>query len=136
FPDKRAITWQGLSCNRHPGGFIAFYGDKGSLELDSNGGHTVYNPADKVIEKVTGKSRGDIEHIDNFTDAIRNDAPEKLNCEITEGHKSTLLCHLGNIAQRTSGAINCRASDGHILGNPKAAALWARDYEPGWKPIV
>ena len=136
FPGNRAITWQGLSCNRHRGGFVTFYGDKGSLEIDSNGGHTVYDGGDKVVDKVAGKSRGDIEHIDNFTAAIRNGTPRKLNCEVAEGHKSTLLCHLGNIAQRTGQAITCRASDGHIVGNDKAAGLWERDYQEGWKPVV
>ena len=137
FPGNRAITWQGLSCNRHRSGFTTFYGDKGSLELDSDGGHTIFDGSnDKVVEKVAGKSRGDIEHIDNFTAAIRNGTPRKLNCEVAEGHKSTLLCHLGNIAQRTGQAITCRASDGHIVGNDKAAGLWERDYQEGWKPVV
>ncbi len=137
FTGNRAITWQGLSCNRHRGGgFITFYGDKGSMELDSDGGHTVYDGGDKVVEKVVGKSRGDIEHIDNFTAAIRNDTPSKLNCEVAEGHKSTLLCHLGNIAQRTGQAITCRPKDGHIFGNQQAAKLWSRDYQKGWEPIV
>jgi len=136
FPGNRAITWQGLSCNRHRSNFVTFYGDKGSLELDSDGGHTVYNGADKVVDKVAGKSRGDIEHIDNFTAAIRNDTPQKLNCEVAEGHKSTLLCHLGNIAQRTGQAITCRSADGHIVGNARASKLWERDYQDGWKPVV
>ena len=74
--------------------------------------------------------------IDNFTAAIRTDTPRKLNCEVAEGHKSTLLCHLGNIAQRTGQALTCRASDGHIIGNDKAAGLWERDYQEGWKPVV
>ncbi|MFP6704006.1 MAG: Gfo/Idh/MocA family oxidoreductase, partial [Planctomycetaceae bacterium] len=136
FPGNRSVTWQGLSCNRHRGSFVTFYGDKGSLELDSDGGHVVYNGADKIVEKVSGKSRGDIEHIDNFTAAIRNDAPQSLNCEVTEGHKSTLLCHLGNIAQRTGQSITCRSADGHIVGNDQAAKLWERDYQDGWKPVV
>ena len=85
---------------------------------------------------MAGKSRGDIEHIDNFTAAIRNDTPLKLNCEVADEHKSTLLCHLGNIAQRTGQAIHCRPKDGHIIGNPQAAKLWGRDYQKGWEPIV
>jgi hypothetical protein len=26
--------------------------------------------------------------------------------------------------------------NGHILGDRKAAALWTREYAPGWKPTV
>jgi hypothetical protein len=55
---------------------------------------------------------------------------------VTEGHKSTLLCHLGNIAQRTGQSITCRSADGHIVGNDQAAKLWERDYQDGWKPVV
>jgi len=136
FEGKRSITWQGLSCNRHRTGFITFYGDKGSLDIDSNGGHTVYDGGDKVVDKVPGKSRGDTEHITNFLDAIRNDKPLALNAEIAKGHKSTLLCHLGNIAHRTGRALTTSSKNGHILGDAKAAALWTRDYEPGWEPVV
>ena len=49
FPDDRQITWEGLSCNRHGGGFISFYGDGGTLELDSNGGYRVFNLGDKLV---------------------------------------------------------------------------------------
>ena len=138
FEGNRAITWQGLSCNRHRGGsgFVTFYGDKGTLELDINGSRKVYNGADKVTEEVKGTSLGDTEHITNFLDAIRNDKPLELNSEIEEGHKSTLLCHLGNIAHRTGRTLNCHPKNGHIIGDEKAMALWKRDYEPGWEPKV
>ena len=72
----------------------------------------------------------------NFLAAIRNDKPLELNAEIEIGHKSTMLCHLGNIAQRTGRTLNCNSQDGHILGDNKAMALWKRDYEKGWEPKV
>ena len=68
--------------------------------------------------------------------AIRNDKPLALNAEIEIGHKSTLLCHLGNIAHRTGRTMNCNPQNGHILGDTKAMALWERDYEKGWEPKV
>jgi len=138
FEGRRAITWQGLSCNKHRNGtgFVTFYGDKGSLELDQDGGHRVYDGGDKRVEEVKGKSRGDIEHIANLIDAIRNDTPLELNAEIEIGHKSTLLCHLGNISQRTGRSLNCTSKNGHIVGNEKAMAMWQRDYESGWEPKV
>ncbi len=136
FEGKRTITWQGLSCNRHRGGFVTYYGDKGTLELDSDGTYIIYDAGDKQVRKETGKTRGDIEHIDNFLTAIREEKPLALNAEIEKGHKSTLLCHLGNIAQRTGRTLNCRPKDGHIIGDDKAMALWSRDYESGWEPKV
>lgn len=54
--------------------------------------------------------------------------------EIEEGHKSTLLCHLGNITYRVGRSLACDPANGHILGDAEAAKLWSRDYEPGWEP--
>jgi len=136
FDGKKTMTWEGLSCNRHKAGFVTFYGDKGSMELDSNGTYRIYDGRDKVIEEKKANSRGDSEHFVNFIDAIRNDTPLKLNAEIEKGHKSTLLCHLGNIAQRTGKSLTCSSKNGHILGDEKSMALWGRDYEPGWEPKV
>lgn len=136
FEGGKKIVWEGLSCNSHRHGFVKFYGEKGTLDLDSNGNYTVYDPRDKVVKKHKGNGRGDAEHIANFIAAIRNDTPLKLNSEIEIGHKSTLLCHLGNIAQRTRSSLKCNPKNGHIIGNEKAMALWQRDYEKGWEPKV
>ena len=136
FEGKRAITWQGLSCHRHSGGFVTFFGDKGTLDLEANGNYTVYDDKDKVVKKHTGSNQGDNEHLANFLDAIRNDKPLSLNAEIAEGHKSTLLCHLGNIAHRTGRTLTCDPTNGHILNDNDAMALWTRKYEPGWEPKV
>jgi len=135
FEDRKMVTWQGMSCNRHNSDFVVFYGEKGSLELTGSGHYTVYDAADKVVRSENG-TRGDTEHIVDFLSAIRDDKPTRLNAEIEEGHKSTLLCHLGNIAQRTGRTLNCDARSGHIIGDPKAMTLWQRDYEPGWEPRV
>ena len=62
--------------------------------------------------------------------------PDSLNSEIGEGHKSTLLCHLGNIAYRTGRTLKCDPSNGHILGDKDAMAFWTREYEKGWEPKV
>ncbi len=135
FEGEKTLTWQGLSCNRHREGFVKFYGEGGTMALDGNGGYTVYDDRDKVI-KEGGGQRGDAIHIANFIAAIRNDTPLELNAEIEKGHKSTLLCHLGNIAHRTGRTLNCNSANGHIIGDDKAMAYWEREYEPGWEPKV
>ncbi|GAB4145655.1 MAG: Gfo/Idh/MocA family oxidoreductase [Planctomycetaceae bacterium] len=134
FEGKKQITWHGLSCNSHRHSFVKFFGENGTLDLASNGSYTVYDLRDKVVKQHKGKSRGDNEHIADFVAAIRNNTPLKLNAEIEKGHKSTLLCHLGNIAQRTGRTLNCSPKNGHIIGDDKAMALWQRDYEKGWEP--
>ncbi len=137
FDDRCQITWQGNSCNRHDNkGFITCYGDNGSMDLGQDGSYVIFDKGDKKIAEHKPPSRGDAEHMANLLAAIRNDEPLNLNAEIAEGHKSTLLCHLGNIAHRTGRSLQCDTSNGHILNDPEAMAMWARDYEPGWEPNV
>jgi len=137
FDGRRQITWQGNSCNRHDNkGFITFYGDNGSMELAQDGTHVIFDKGDKKVSEHKPPTRGDAEHMANLLAAIRNDDPLNLNAEIAEGHKSTLLCHLGNIAHRTGRALDCDASNGHILNDKQAMALWSRDYADGWAPKV
>ena len=46
-----------------------------------------------------------------------------------------LLCHLANIAQRTGETLTL---DGPRLAQASeaATAMWSREYEPGWEPVV
>lgn len=136
FEDDRMVTWEGLSCNRHGSGFVTFYGEDGALDLDSNGGYKVYDAKNKLVEEKSGKTRGDAEHLADFLDAIRNETPMQLNAQIETGHKSTMLCHLGNIAHRSGRTLNCDPENGRIVGDDRAMKLWSREYEPGWEPKV
>jgi len=135
FNGKKTITWSGYSCNQAPAGKgaeVIFFGEKGSLMIAGNG-YTIHDPKGKELLKAAGKA-SDAMHIGNFLDAIRSGKP--LNSEIDEGHKSTLLCHLGNIAHRTGRTLNCDSVNGRILGDKDAMALWQREYEKGWEPKV
>jgi predicted dehydrogenase len=135
FADGKSITWQGLSCNRNGGGFVSFFGENGSMVIGGGGEYTIYDRDNKEVKTEAG-SRGDVEHIDNFLAAIRNDKPLALNSEIAEGHKSTLLCHLGNISQRTGRTLECDPSNGHIQNDKVAMELWRRNYDKKFEPKV
>ena len=135
----KSMNWEGRSW--HPRGSegsgfgIAFYGEKGTMLL-GGGGYTIYDMSSgggKQIENVDG-SGGDNLHIGNFLTCIRQEA--RPNADIEEGHKSTLLCHLGNIAHRTGHTLHCDPSNGRIQDDPEAQALWGREYRPGWEPSV
>ena len=73
-------------------------------------------------------------HFANLLAAIRNGT--RLNSEIEEGYKSTLLCHLGNIAHRTGRTLRCNARDGTIQQDKDAMAMWTREYHKGMEPRV
>ena len=135
FGDK-SIAWQGLSWS--PRGFegemfgVRFHGDGGSMVLTSNG-FIIYDMMNKEIEKGSGPASDDL-HLQDFLTCIReNKLP---NADILEGHQTTLLCHLGNIAWRVGRTLNCDPKNGHIQNDADAMKLWSREYRPGWEPKV
>lgn len=134
FEDRKQIAWDGLSCSRQPNRpYLAlFHGERGTMTLsDSN--YTIFDVAGKQLrqEKVQG---GDSPHFANLLAAIRNGAT--LNSEIEEAHKSTLLCHLGNIAHRTGRSLRCSPRDGSIQHDKEAMGYWTREYHKGFEPRV
>ena len=136
FEGEKSIAWEGLSCNpfgiEHTGFGASFHGETGTLVI-TGAGYKVYDLRNRLIKEETGPG-GDATHIANFLNAIRNDEP--LNSEIAEGHKSTLLCHLGNIAYRVQRDLKCDPTNGHVVDDKEAMSYWKREYEPGWEPTL
>ncbi len=127
------IGWDGSSC--HPrkvdgAHFVTFYGDAGTLAVDASGGFRIVDPAGKEIREVTGRT-SDVPHFANFIEGIRGNAP--LHAPVAEGVKSVHLCHLGNIAWRTSGVVDVDPATGQLKSaNRKQKKLWTREYRRGW----
>jgi predicted dehydrogenase len=134
FEGRKQITWEGLSCSRQPNRpyHTLFHGEQGRMALSDNS-YTIYDPAGKQTrqEKVDVPESA---HFANLLASIRNGT--RLNSEIEEGHKSTLLCHLGNIAHRTGRALRCSSRDGTIQQDKDAMAMWTREYQKGFEPRV
>jgi predicted dehydrogenase len=136
FPGNKSISWEGLSWSPYgPGGMmfgVSFHGDNGTLVIDGSG-YQIFDPKNKEILKKDANG-GDGVHVANFLDCIRTG--KRPNADIEEAHKSTLLCHLGNIAHRVNHVLTTSEKDGHIQGDEAATALWGREYRPGWEPKV
>jgi len=148
FENGATISWEGRSCNGRPiegrGRGASIHGTDGTAIVDRSG-YVIYdNQNNEIARRIRGETIDALDtrgggsltdlHITDFLDSIREErAP---NAHIEGGHRSQLLCHLGNIAQRTTGALECDPAIGRILGNESAVALWDRDYEPGWEPKV
>ncbi len=132
--DGKSIAWQGLSWS--PRGSencsfgISFHGDEGTLVINGSG-YVIYDMKNKEISKKTG-SGGDSTHVGDFLASIR--AEKRPNADIEEAYKSTLLCHLGNIAHRTGHTLHTDPTNGHIRNDEEAMKLWSREYQPEWKP--
>lgn len=137
FADGRQIVWSATSCNKHRVDyFCSFYGDSGTLELEGDGKYRIFDKQDKMIEEGREASIGQLEHLQNFIECVREDKPSGLNQPILEAHKSTLLCHLGNIAHRTGKTVITDAKNGHVLNDVDQQNMWARQYDPAWKDAV
>jgi predicted dehydrogenase len=132
----RMIAWEGHSCQphglEHTGFGVAFYGEKGTLMSTGGNEYVIQDLKGKEVEKVSERG-SDAAHFQNFLDAITGKG--KLNADIEEAHKSALLCHLGNIAQRQGKVLVCDPKNGHVR-DQEAMGLWTREYRQGWEPKV
>ena len=150
FGKDKSIAWESRSCNNYPAegsgrGWI-IYGDKGTLTNYGGGEYKIFDDKNKLVKEVKSDVQADpnnpvsasgnldLYHFNNFVEAIRGN--EKINSPVDDAHKSILLCHLANIAQRTGRTLHCDPANGHIKDDKDAMMLWKRSYEKGWEPKV
>lgn len=147
FGHKASILWEGRSCNNFgyegSGRGVYLYGDKGTIIYPGGDAYKVLDYDGKIIKEVkegavlnltntiSATAGLDSLHVQNFLDAIRGKA--KQTSPISEGHKSTLMPQLGNIAFRTGLTLYCDPQNGKPK-NPEAVPYWSREYEKGWEP--
>ena len=127
-------TWEQSSCHRRKPEafpFVDFACEGGLMSMTSNG-YTIYDLQGKELEKNPGKA-GDGPHFNNLADAIRADVP--LNSEIGDAQKSTLWCHLANIALRSGKVLDIDQKTGRPIDS-EAMKYWGREYREGWEPKV
>ncbi len=67
-------------------------------------------------------------HYQNFVDAIRANDRSKLTCEIEEGHLSSVLPHLANIAYRTGRTLRFDGAKEKFVSDAEADKLLTREY--------
>jgi predicted dehydrogenase len=117
--------WAKKDLNNQDWG-ISFHGEKGMLTFDNAGWRVTGG------EEASDKGGyAEKEHLRNFLDCIRSG--NRPNADIEEGHKSTRLCHLGNIAYRTGHTLHFDAATETICDDPAATKLLGRTYR---KPFV
>jgi len=80
---------------------VELYGTKGLMLMGRHGGGWQVFGADWDVTRQEHGLEAHDDHLANFIDCIRT--RQRPNADIEEGHKSTLLCHLGNISYRVGG---------------------------------
>ena len=113
--------WAKTGLEGEPFG-IALYGEKGTLVFNSKG----WEVKDGVTAGHKQAGGPEAAHVKNFLDGIRDGKPQ--NADIEEGHKSTRLCHLGNIACRLGRTLKFDAATETIPGDAEANKLLGREY--------
>lgn len=146
FKNNRFITWTGHSRGimkpKRPGRGATIYGNKGSIELSRNAyklygldGEPIkveYEQTKSATTNTRGEGGLDVNHVGNFFDAIRMDT--SLKADINDASISTMLCHLGNMAQDAGETLKIDSTTGKVLNNEKAMQKWKREYQNGWEP--
>ncbi len=117
--------WSRTGVEGAPWGLI-LYGQHGTLIFDNRGW--------RIEDGIEGGEKAasmDQPHQRNFLDCIKNN--RRPNADIEEGHLSTRLCHLGNIAYRTHKTLRFDSKQENFHGNADANRLLGRTYR---KPFV
>jgi predicted dehydrogenase len=75
---------------------VIFEGSDGYLVVASYSSGAAFDKQGNKVHEFSG----DGDHYGNFIQAVRSRNPRDLNADILEGHRSSALCHLGNISYR------------------------------------
>lgn len=104
---------------------VIFEGSDGYVVLTSYEAGAAFDRDGKLVKGF--KADGD--HFGNFLDAVRSRRHEYLNADIEEGHLSSALCHLGNIAYRLGSQMPLGEARERLKFRPGAAPDFDRVVE-------
>jgi hypothetical protein len=67
----------------------------------------------------------------NFLDCMKSRA--KPSADVEEGHRTAVMCHLGNISTRLGRTLRWDAAKEQVIGDAEANQWLMRDYRGAWK---
>lgn len=103
---------------------VTFYGSEGYMQVYYFGYKTFLG---KNREAGPTREEGSNEY-QRFIAGVRSRKMEDLGVEIEEGHRSSALCHLGNISYRLGRTVNFDPAKETFPGDAEACAMLTRDY--------
>jgi predicted dehydrogenase len=104
-----------------------FDGDKGSVVISRNGWR-FYPPDGRFQDHASSET--EVRHATNFAEAIRGAA--KPVAPMLEGHKTSVLCHMGNIAVTANRRLEFDAATQTFANDAEANTHLARTYRTPW----
>lgn len=112
--------------NEDVGNPKAFYSD---IKIQPSG-YSSYKEQDGPVFASDDPATSDsvINHFTNFIDCVRSGNRQNLNAGILEGHLSTSLCHLGNIACRLKRPLHFNPDTEKFVNDPEADKYLSKTY--------
>ena len=110
---------------------VVFLGTEGYLIIPDYSSYHTFLGADRKpgpSSSVAGEPMMDLDHFQNWIAAVRSRKPGDLYAEIEEGHLSSALCHLANIAYRTGRTLTFDPKTERFPGDEEANKLLTRQY--------
>jgi predicted dehydrogenase len=118
--------WTKYGVNGRGSG-VEIGGELGSIVID-RGGWTFFPKEGEPVQYQN--SDLELAHARNFADAIQGKA--KTTASMETGHKSAVLCHLGNITALLNRRLEFDAESQSFPNDAEARAFLARDYRSPW----
>jgi len=136
-PNTQSVEWifadgsamhaelRGLYTNEESG--WDFFGTKGHMRLPMSGVPEIRIGREKGLQPKV-EPLPDVNHYQNWAEAVRTRDRSKLNAEVRETALSTAFCHLGNIAYRVGTELQFDPNSERFIDNELANALLTRRY--------
>jgi predicted dehydrogenase len=138
FP-KVVVTWTVSEIAEGAKGVtLDVYGTKGSMTLLRGGFQVTPEKVGAGKEKTPAMEalamKGNdlnVAHARNFLDCVKS--RKRPNADVEEGHRSAVMCHLGNISTRLGRSLRWDAAKEQVVGDAEANAMLSRPYRGPWK---
>jgi predicted dehydrogenase len=134
FP-KAVVTWTSSEVADGKSTTLDIYGSKGMLTLLRSGFQVKPEMSkDKVpaMDAVNVKGGNlDESHIGNFLDCLRT--RKRPNADVEEGHRTAVMCHLGNISMRLGRSLKWDPLKEEITGDAEANRWLMQPYRAHWR---
>ncbi len=138
FP-KVVVTWTVSEIAEGPkGATIDVYGSKGMMSLTRPGFQVTPEQVGSKGEKKPAmealKMKGadlNVQHARNFLDCVKS--RKRPNADVEEGHRSAVMCHLGNISTRLGRSLKWDAAKEQVVGDAEANTMLSKAYRGPWK---
>jgi predicted dehydrogenase len=110
---------------------VGVYGTEAMMNIgdwDGKWGYRIFDKSGRIVEQYQDEEPEF--HMRNFAECVIS--RKRPNCDIEDGHFSSLHCHLGNIVARTGRNISFDAATETIPGDAEAQRLTRRQYRDHW----